>query len=127
MNKLRTNLPIDYQKNFSKIPDISLLWLSLIPITAILSCIIITFVLSSFLPQQLPWFYSLAWGEKQLATQAQFLIIPASIAILTLFNLIIFWRIDRSQILLRKILLYSTIVATVIIMISFSKIILTFI
>jgi hypothetical protein len=129
MNKLaiKNSLPLNYQKTFSKIPDVSLLWLSLIPIIAILLSIITTFILSSLLPKKLPLFYSLAWGEKQLATQPQLLIIPASIAVLTLVNLIIFWRINKSQILLRKILVYSTIVITLVVMVSFSKIILTFI
>ena len=38
---------------------------------------------SDFLPPKLPLFYSLPWGEKQLAQNQQLLIIPASIAIIS--------------------------------------------
>ncbi len=92
--------------------------------------LLITFfiiVLSKILPPKLPLFYSLSWGEKQLANHQQLLIIPASITLVTLFNLIISWQLHPQQVFFKKILLISTLLVTLILTITFFKIVLIFI
>lgn len=80
-----------------------------------------------FLPATLPLFYSLPWGQAQLATHTQFLIIPASISAITILNLIISWQLHQSQSFFKKILLLSSIVVSLIFTITFVKIILNLI
>lgn len=84
-------------------------------------------IFGKFLPPKLPLFYSLSWGEKQLANSIQLLIIPASIAAVALFNLIVSWQLHDSQSVFKKILLYSSILISIILTITFLKIILIFI
>lgn len=84
-------------------------------------------ILIRFLPPKLPLFYSLPWGEKQLVQNHQLLIIPASIALLSLSNLIISWQLHAQQKFFQNILLFSSVLISVILTITFFKIILTFI
>lgn len=102
-------------------------WISFTPL--ILSLLYTFFILSlsKILPPKLPLFYSLAWGEKQLATHLQLLIIPASITLVTLFNLIISWQLHPQQVFFKKILLSATLLVSLILTITFFKIILIFI
>lgn len=103
------------------------LWVELSPL--ILSLMIAVTMITSlkYLPPRLPLFYSLAWGQQQLATHQQFLIIPASISIVTLLNLIISWQLHSSQSFFRKILVAQSIIVSMILTIAFIKIILNFI
>jgi len=80
-----------------------------------------------FLPPKLPLFYSLPWGDTQLTTHQQFFVIPASIILITLLNLIISWQLHLSQSFFKKVLLFSSLVATLILTITFIKIVLIFI
>ncbi len=105
----------------------NLLWWGLIPILAILFSLSAIFFLSSYLPPKLPLFFSLTWGDAELVNKTQLLIIPASITALMLFNLIIFWRLNENYLLLRRILIFTGLLTTAIIMISFAKMILIFI
>lgn len=84
-------------------------------------------ILFKFLPPKLPLFYSIAWGNGQLATQKQFLIIPASISLITILNLVISRQLHPSQSFFKKVLLISSIVASVILITTFIKIILMFV
>lgn len=95
----------------------------------ILSVFITLFIIFSanFLPPKLPLFYSLSWGEKQLAENLQLLIIPASIALIALCNLIISWQLHDSQVFFKKILLFSSVLAGLILTITFLKIVLIFV
>lgn len=78
------------------------------------------------LPPKLPLFYSLPWGDEQLANHQQFLIIPASIALIALLNLIISWQLHPSQVFFKKILLTSSLLNSFILTITFVKIFLIF-
>lgn len=102
------------------------LWLSLPPL--ILSLILGLFIVLSgnLLPPKLPLFYSLPWGDNQLATRWQFLIIPSSIILITLFNLIVSWHLHPSQVFFKKILLFSSLLISTLFAITFFKIILIF-
>lgn len=103
------------------------LWAGLAPL--ILSAGITVIIITTFkaLPPKLPLFYSVAWGEGQLATHQQFLIIPASLSLMALVNLIIAWQLHPSQLFFKKILLFSSSIVSLILTITLIKIILLFI
>lgn len=94
-----------------------------------LSLIIITFIALSanLLPPKLPLFYSLAWGDNQLANRQQLLIIPAVISLITLVNLIISWQLHPRQIFLKKVLTFSSVLISIILSLTFFKIVSIFI
>ena len=101
-----------------------------ISLSPIIISVIITIAILIFfnsLPEKLPLFYSLSWGDHQLATHQEFLIIPASIIAITLINLIISLQLHPSQVFLKKILLLSPFVINLIFIISLIKIIKIFI
>lgn len=79
-----------------------------------------------FLPSRLPLFYSLRWGEEQLVSHQQFYIIPASIILIALLNLMIIWKLPPSLSFLKKILVFSTNVTVIILTVTFIKIVLIF-
>ncbi len=89
--------------------------------------IILILALFRFLPPKLPLFYSLPWGEKQLAGKVQLLIIPASITLVTLGNLIFSWHLHTSQLLFKRILFFSSLLVSLLLTVTFFKIILIFI
>lgn len=97
--------------------------LLLIPI--VLSLIIL--FLPKFLPNKLPLFYSLPWGETQLASSNQFLIVPSIVLGLTLVNLFVAHSLHSQQVLLKETLYFSSILISVILVIAVLKVILIFI
>lgn len=102
-------------------------WLKFAPViaSAILTFVILLFF--HFLPAKLPLFYSLPWGEGQLATQREFLIIPGIIILVTLFNFTITSQLHSSQKFFKDILCFSTYAVTLILLIAFVKVSLMFI
>lgn len=102
-------------------------WIAFTPILITLLITLFIVISIKFLPPKLPLFYSLPWGEKQLADHSQLLIIPAIIALVTLLNLVISWQLHDSQIFFKKILLFSSILISLILTITFLKIMLIFI
>lgn len=102
--------------------------------TIIVSPIICSIVLAIFilltqqsLPLKMPLFYSLPWGEQQLASLPQFLIIPLVAASLSLINLLIIWHLGKDEALLKKILLVTSLVICVSLILATVKIVLIFI
>ena len=71
-------------------------------------------------------FYSLPWGEGQLVSHQQFYIIPSSIILIALLNLMIIWQLPLAFGFLKKILVFSTNVTAVILTVTFIKIVLIF-
>lgn len=102
-------------------------WVSISPLIASLIFSLIILIFFKNLPPKLPLFYSLSWGNQQLATHQQFLIIPASLAAITLLNLGISWQLHPQQKFFKKILLISPLIINLILMITFVKIVLIFI
>lgn len=82
---------------------------------------------SRFLPERLPLFYSLPWGERQLVSHLQFLIIPATAVLVTLINLTVKKQLHASQSFLKLALDLTSFIVTVILLITYLKIILIFI
>lgn len=101
--------------------------ISLTPLMLSLLMSVFILILNRFLPPRLPLFYSLPWGEAQLVNQGQILIIPATIAGITLLNLIIDWQLHPSQILFKYILMYASLISSIILTLSFIKIVFIFI
>ncbi len=95
----------------------------------LLSLFIILFIgfSTNLLPPRMPFFYSLPWGDKQLADHSQLLIIPSIITLVTLCNLIISWQLHNSQVLFKNILLYASVLSSVVLAITFLKVVLIFI
>ncbi len=83
-------------------------------------------VFSQRLPAKVPLFYSLPWGENQLVDREQLLILPATIILITLFNLIVSWQLHTSQIFFKKILNLTSVLISIILTITFIKIVYIF-
>lgn len=102
-------------------------WMILPPLMVSLFITVVILTFLKFLPDKLPLFYSIAWGERQLATHQQFLIIPACIAAVTFLNLVICWQLHPSQSFFKKTLCIASLLISLILTISFIRIILNFI
>lgn len=59
------------------------------------------------LPEELPLFYSLSWGSMQLVQKTQFLFLPIITIFICLVNLGIASQLHQSQVVLKRILLTS--------------------
>ncbi len=101
-------------------------WIGLSPFILSLLLTLIILFFFKFLPPKLPLFYSLPWGEKQLATREQYLLIPATLALINAINLVLFYQLHPSQSFSKKILLITPLIVSLILIISFIKTILIF-
>ncbi len=98
-----------------------------LPLIICIPWTIFILLMGRFLPPQLPIFYSLPWGENQLATSLQFLILPSTAICISLINLLIYWQLHPSQVLLRNILVGLSLIVTLILLLTQIKIIFIFI
>lgn len=103
------------------------IWTTLFAAFMAISLSLFILIFFKILPNKLPFFYSLPWGERQLANHAQFLIIPATIILITLINLIVSKQLHPYQSFLKTTLNLTSIITTVILTIAFIKIVLIFI
>lgn len=94
--------------------------------SALVIIVLLIFNLSS-LPAQLPLYYSLPWGERQLATIPEFVVLPASVIVINLVNLVISWHLHASQIVLKRMLSVASLAIALITLITALKIIYIFI
>lgn len=101
--------------------------MKILPLILSLISTFLILLMQKFLPERLPLFYSLPWGEAQLAQSRQLFIIPATVVAVSLFNLVIARQIHTQQILLREILSFSSIFISVILTLTILKIIFIFI
>lgn len=79
------------------------------------------------LPPRIPLFYSLNWGESQLVSNGQIIILPLAAILIMLINLVISWHLHSSQIILKRLLTLSSFLITVMTFITMLKIIYLFI
>lgn len=93
------------------------------------SLFIIIFVLIFYqkLPPKLPLFYSLPWGQPQLASKEQFFLLPALLISITLINAFIASSLHPLQFVLKRILMLSLVFISLIIIVAALKILLIFI
>lgn len=103
------------------------LQLNLLPIAVAIFISMTVLLIIQFLPPKLPLFYSLPWGEKQLATPTQFFILPAAVVLITLINLGLSWQLHPSQLFFKKILLGASYICTLLLITTFIRIIHIFI
>lgn len=87
------------------------------------------FILINFsrLPSKIPLFYSLAWGEGQLATTVQIFILPLIATLILLINLVISWHLHKTQTILKRIVGLSSAMISFMILLTCIKIILIFV
>ncbi|MDD5415496.1 MAG: hypothetical protein PHE48_00645 [Candidatus Daviesbacteria bacterium] len=103
------------------------LWITLFPvIIGLILAVTILLGLRS-LPPKLPLFYSLLWGNDRLASRQEFLLIPAIIMVITLLNSGISWQLHPSQSFFKKMLLFSPLVISLLLTVTFIKIVFNFI
>lgn len=98
-----------------------------ISILCILSIINLFAVFYPELPHQIPLFYSLPWGDSQLASLSQFTILPFIILLMILINFSLIWHLHHSQIVLKRFLSLATLIVSLLITITAFKIVLIFI
>lgn len=79
------------------------------------------------LPDKLPLFYSLSWGENQLASKQQFFLLPIILILALLINSLIASQLHSAQYILKRILLLSLILLDAVILITAIKILWIFI
>lgn len=105
----------------------SILRLNMIPVVVALLTGLVIIIFFRYLPKEMPLFYSMPWGKKQLADHQQFLVIPILMILVTFINQIISWQLHESQKFFKKILLITSFVACGILIITFIRIIWIFI
>ena len=98
------------------------LWIGLSALILSLSVALTIITVIKFLPPRLPLFYSLPWGEEQLAIQQEFLIIPGAIVLVTLLNFAVSSQLHSSQKFFKDILYITSLSVTVILLITFIKV-----
>ncbi|MFA5932680.1 MAG: hypothetical protein WCV81_00270 [Microgenomates group bacterium] len=98
-------------------------------VTIISSLLILSlfFIFYNHLPDKLPLFYSLAWGEGQLATKQQFLLLPIALILICLVNSLIASQLHSVQYLLKRMLMVSLIIIDLILVITAFQIVSIFI
>ena len=79
------------------------------------------------LPEKLPLFYSLPWGEAQLSTKQQFSLLPIMLILIGLINTTISSQLHKTQYILKRILMLSLILVDAIVLITSIKIMSIFI
>lgn len=113
--------------NFYQEQDPGLFWSVSISILSVLFIITIWVINLQNLPSQLPLFYSLPWGDAQLGNLSQFIIMPSTVLLITLTNLIISWHLHPSQIVIKRTLSFSSAIVSLLFLITSIKIVYTFV
>lgn len=70
------------------------------------------------LPQTLPLFYSLTWGETQLVNKLYFLLLPGLILTFTALHLLFSYYLHQSQVVLKRVIMVSLVVINLILAIT---------
>ncbi len=96
--------------------------------TSILLSLILSFIYLFYydqLPALIPFFFSLPWGETQLANKNQFFILPSLIVLTALVNLTLTWHLHSSQLTMKRIIVSSTTIIALMTVIAGLRIIFT--
>ncbi|KKS13542.1 hypothetical protein A2617_01545 [Candidatus Daviesbacteria bacterium RIFOXYD1_FULL_41_10] len=97
---------------------------------SVLSAIFILTLLLFFwgsLPDRVPLFYSLFWGEGQLAAKEQLFLLPAVILVTSTVNILIASQLHHLQYVLKRVLTIGLSLIDVIILVTAVNILLIFI
>lgn len=102
----------------------------LVPIIfSVFSCLLIGNLYLIFypnLPDKLPLFYSLSWGQSQLVGKQQIFLLPAILILVTLINSLLASQLHNSHFALKRILMLSLFCTNIIILVTSLKIIMIF-
>lgn len=109
--------------NFYQKQDAILFWSTSSSIILALLLSFIFLIYLDQLPNQIPFFYSLPWGDTQLANKGQFIILPSLIVLAAMVNLIITWHLHPSQLTMKRIILLSTTIIAILTFIAGLRII----
>lgn len=85
------------------------------------------FIFANQLPDKLPLFYSLSWGENQLASKQQFFLLPIILVLALLTNSLIASQLHSTQYILKRIIMLSLLLLDAVILITAIKILWIFI
>lgn len=99
-------------------------------ILSVLSAFLITTTFAAaynFLPNRLPLFYSLPWGEKELIYKHQFFVLPAVLLLITFINSAFTWQLHPSQIILKRVMFLILVFVNLFILVTAFKILYIFI
>lgn len=99
----------------------------LLSFLSIITLLIFFFSTFKNLPEKIPLFYSHPWGENQLGSTYQFLLLPCLLTLFLLINLIISWYIHESQLTLKRIFALCSLAISIFISLTGLKIIYIFI
>jgi hypothetical protein len=120
--KIVKNFTHFYQKQ-----DAVLFWSTTLSVLFALFSIALWAYYYPALPPQIPLFYSLPWGESQLTTLFQYLILPVIILLIVLVNLLVTWHLHGSQLFIKRMIALSTVFISFLITLTGIKIILIFV
>jgi len=98
-------------------------WLAILEIGIILIGLAITAYFWKELPPQLPWFYSLPWGEDQLIPKLWFSIGMAVLGIITVFNYFLSLRLQKNDYVVAVVVSSSTLLLILIYFASFLRVV----
>lgn len=93
---------------------------------SIVLLLILLLVFYSHLPDRLPLFYSLSWGEAELVKKDRFFLLPTILLLLTLVNFFITSQLHSLQYILKRILMLSLVLIDLIFLVTTIKILLIF-
>lgn len=79
------------------------------------------------LPHQIPLFYSLPWGDAQLASLGQFTLLPFIIVLTLLVNFSLIWHLHHTQIVLKRFLSLATAIIALLITLTAYQIVFIFV
>lgn len=96
-------------------------------IVSVIFIVLLFLILFSRIPDKLPLFYSLPWGEAQLATKQQFFLLPVILTLVCLTNSLIASLLHPTQYMLKRIIMLSLFLINFIILITAVKILWIFI
>src|SRR5260221_6378673 len=85
-------------------------------LSSLSALIIILFLVFNIysLPPQLPLYYSLPWGDKQLVSLPEFVVLPASIILINLINLAFSSQLHSSQLVIKRTLLVASLIIAIV-------------
>jgi uncharacterized membrane protein len=79
------------------------------------------------LPARLPLYYSLSWGEAQMVSKLQFILLPISSIVIAVINLTVAYQLHSSQYILKRTLSLNLLLVNLLLLITSLKILSIFI
>ncbi len=100
------------------------LWCLRINLLIFISCLLLFLIFWQKIPPVIPFFYSLTWGEEQLASPILLILLILTVFLLNLLNIAVSFFTYKRSIYLAHLLLISSIATIILTAITIVKIIL---